>query len=194
MATRHGAHNRVRNVDKLDRKRPQRHLFARFDAIQARPLEQVVLLQAPFHERQRERRAVDGHVHLREQERHATDVVFVPVGEDQAADKRLILFKISEIRGDDVHPVQLGVREHHAGVEHDDVVTVAQRQAVHSELAQAAKGDYLQFVVGHMGDAGGPRNLRLSHAKGLSRRIGPKRSDVQWENQIRRYRNRKTCM
>ena len=51
-----------------------------------RLLFEVVLLQAPLHQRQREGRAVDRDVDLGEEVGHGADVVFVAVGQDQGAD------------------------------------------------------------------------------------------------------------
>ena len=40
-----------------------------------------------------------------------------------------VLFEVREVRRDDVHAEQFGVGEHHAGVDHDDVVAVAEGHA-----------------------------------------------------------------
>ena len=82
-------------------------------------------------------------LHLREQERNAADVILVAVGQNQAADVFAILLEIGEIGRDDIDAQQLGVGEHHPGVENDDVVAVADGHAVHPELAQAAERDDL---------------------------------------------------
>ena len=74
-------------------------------------------------------------------------MVFVAVGEEQAADMLAILFQVGEVGGDDVDAQQFGVGEHHAGVDDDDVVAVAEGHGVHAELAEAAEGDYLKFAV-----------------------------------------------
>ncbi len=78
-----------------------------------------------------------------EQEGDAADVVFVAVGEDQAADVFAILLEVGEVGGDDVDAQEFGVGEHHAGVEHDDVVAIADGHAVHAELAEASERDDL---------------------------------------------------
>ena len=49
-------------------------------------VEHVVLFETPFDQRQREGGAVDRDVELRQQEGDAADVIFVAVGQDQAAD------------------------------------------------------------------------------------------------------------
>ena len=61
-----------------------------------------------------------------------------------------VLLEISEIRRDDVHAQQLGVGKHHSGVDHDDVVAVADGHGVHAELAQAAQRNQLQLVIRHL--------------------------------------------
>ena len=41
-------------------------------------------------------------------------------------------------------------REHQAGINNNNVIFPAQREAVHSELAKTAKGDNLQFFALHL--------------------------------------------
>ena len=55
----------------------------------------------------------------------------------------LVLLEIREVRHDQVHAQHLGVGEHHAAIDHDDVVGVADGGHVHAELAQSAQGNYL---------------------------------------------------
>jgi hypothetical protein len=108
-----------------------------------------VLFQAPFDEGEGERSPVDGDVHLRQQKGDAADVVLVTVGEEQAADHSAVFLEVVEIGGDDVNAEEFGIGEHHAGVDDDDVVAVADGHAVHAEFAEAAERDYLQFLVRH---------------------------------------------
>ena len=96
-----------------------------------------MLFEPALDQRQREGRAVNRDIHLRQQKRDAADVVLVAVGENQAADVLAILLKIGEVGRDDIDAQQFRIGEHHARVEHDDVVAVADGHAVHAELAQA---------------------------------------------------------
>jgi hypothetical protein len=60
-----------------------------------------------------------------------------------------VLLEIREIGSDDVNTQQLGIREHHAGVNDNDVIPIAQRHGVHSELAKAAQWDDPQLPISH---------------------------------------------
>ena len=53
-------------------------------------------------------------------------------------DMLAVLQQIGEVRRDDIHTQQLGFGEHHAAVDDDDVIAIAQRHDVHSELAESA--------------------------------------------------------
>ncbi len=117
---------------------------AGFHFVKLGVLQQPVFFQAPFHQRQREGRAVHRHVDFAEQERNRADVIFVAMRQDQRAHLVAILFEIREVGRDDVDAQQFGVRKHHAGVHDDDVVPVADGHRVHAELAQTAERDQLQ--------------------------------------------------
>ncbi len=47
-------------------------------------------------------------------------------------------------------PSSSDFREHEAGVDDDDVVFPAEREAVHSEFAEAAEGDDFQLICLHL--------------------------------------------
>ena len=117
--------------------------------MQPRLLFEIVLFQAPLHQRQRERRAVDRHVDLGEEVGHGADVVLVAVGQNQGADLRLVLLEESQVGHDQVDAQQFGVGEHHPAIDDDDVVAVADGGHVHAELAQSAQGYYLQLQISH---------------------------------------------
>ncbi len=134
-------------MDKLDRERAQFQLVARLDDVQLGLVEHLVLFETPFHQRQREGRPIDGYRNLRQQEGNASDVIFVAVGQDQPPHVCGVLFQVGEIRRDDVHAHQLGIREHHPGIHDNDVVPISQGHAVHSELAQPAERDNLQLLL-----------------------------------------------
>ncbi len=113
-------------------------------------VQQAVLFQAPLHHRQREGRAINRHVDLAQQERHRADVIFVAMRQDQRADLVAVLFQIREIGRDDVDAQQFRIGKHHAGVDDDDVVPVADGHRIHTELAQTAERDQLKLVIGHV--------------------------------------------
>ena len=135
----------VGDVDELDFEGAEFDLVVGFD--DAKVGVDFVFFEAAFDEGEGEGGAVDGHIHLGEEEGDAADVVFVPVREDEATDKLFVFLEIGEIRGDDVDTEEFGVGEHHAGVNNDDVIPVAEGHGVHAELAEAAERDYLQFTI-----------------------------------------------
>ena len=125
-------------------------MLAWFDGVEARGFEELVFFEPAFDQRERERGSVDRDVQLGEQKRHAADVVFVAVRQDQAAHVLGVLLEIREVGRDDVDAHQLGVGEHHPGVDHDNVIAVADGHGVHPELAQAAERDDPEFQIGHV--------------------------------------------
>jgi hypothetical protein len=89
---------------------------------------------------------VDGDVKLGEDPGEATDMVFVAVGEDDAADESAVFNEIANVGDDDVDAEELLFGEHEAGVNDDDVVAEAEGEAVHAELAESTERDDLQLV------------------------------------------------
>ncbi len=59
---------------------------------------------------------------------------------------RAVFNEIADIGDDDVHAEQLFFGEHEAGVDNDNVIAVAEGEAVHAEFAQPAEGNDLQLV------------------------------------------------
>ena len=134
MASATAAHDRVRDVDELDRERTQSQAIARLDHVQLGLVEQFVLFQTALDQRQRELRSVDRNIELREQKRNAADVILVPVRQDQRAHHVRNSAPDSEIGSDDIDAQQFGVGEHHARVDYDNVVSIAECHGVHPEL------------------------------------------------------------
>jgi hypothetical protein len=50
------------------------------------------------------------------------------------------LQEVSDVGNDNIHSEQFGFGEHKAGVDDDNIVTIAHGHAVHSEFAKTAKG------------------------------------------------------
>src|SRR5690242_3469475 len=109
-----------------------------------------MLFEPALDQGKREFGTVDGDIQLSQQEGHATDVILVAVGEDETANHSRVLLEIREIGSDYVDAEEFRFGKHHAGVNHDDVIAVAESHAVHSELAQPSDGHYLQFSIRHM--------------------------------------------
>jgi hypothetical protein len=82
---RHGADDGVRDVDELDLERADLDDLLGLDRMKTGLLLELVLFQPPVHQRQREGGAIDRHVDIGQEIRDGADVVFMAVGEDQAA-------------------------------------------------------------------------------------------------------------
>src|SRR5581483_6288080 len=87
---RHRAHNRVRNVNKLDLERADLHDLLRLNADELRLLLQVVFLQAALHQAQSEGRAVDRDIDLLQKIRNGSDVVFVAMRQNDGQNLFLV--------------------------------------------------------------------------------------------------------
>ena len=79
-------------------------------------------------------------------------MVHVAVGKDDGADMRLVFNQVGDIGNNDIHAQQLRLREHQPGVDHDNVVFPAEREAVHAELAESAQGNDFQLFCMHLSD------------------------------------------
>ena len=141
--------DRVRDVDEFDLERTEFNPVSRLDGIQADAGEHVVLFQTPLHQRQSERRTIHRNVYLADEKRNRADVVFMAVGQDQTAHHLAMLLQIGEVRRHDIHAQEFRIREHHSGVDDDDVVAVADGHGIHTEFPEAAEGDELELAVGH---------------------------------------------
>ena len=75
--------------------------------------------------------------------RNGADVVLVPVRQDHRPDR--ILLQLAQIRDDQIHAQQLGLRKHHAGINQDGGVAAGDHHHVHAELAEAAERKDLEW-------------------------------------------------
>ncbi|MBF8304826.1 MAG: hypothetical protein HW398_14 [Acidobacteria bacterium] len=144
-----GIHNAVRHVNELDRERPHRHAVLGLDLVQRHRIEQRMLVEFFFDQRQRERRPIDRDVQVGEKIRHGPDVVLMPVRQDQRLNLLAVLQQVGDVRDDNVHAKQFGFREHHPGVNDDHVLAVAEDHHVHPELAQPPEGECFQLWFAH---------------------------------------------
>jgi hypothetical protein len=99
-----------------------------------------VLGDAVLHQRERVRGAVHRHVEVAQEVAHRTDVILVPVGEDQRLDVLLPIDEPLPVGVHDVDP-EPPLIEDHAAVEDDDPAVVLDRHAVHPDLAETAERD-----------------------------------------------------
>ena len=82
---RHAIHQAVRDLDGMDGERPDLEALAGADLAQVGVVEQAVLFQLVFHVGQRELGALDRHVQFGQHPGQRADVVFVAVGQNDAA-------------------------------------------------------------------------------------------------------------
>ena len=117
----------------------------RLDGVERRAPEQAGLLDAVAGQPERQRRAVDRHADLAEQELDAADVVLVTVGGDEAVDALGVVAQVREVGQHEVDAVQVGAGEHQPAVDEQDPAVVAgallDGHAVATDLPQAAEED-----------------------------------------------------
>src|SRR5207253_1453922 len=90
--------------------------------------------QPLFHQRQGEARPVNRDVKVAKDVRKRADMILMTVGENDCANFRAVLLQIGNVRNDKVNSKKLRFREHHAGIDDDDVVAKSQHQHVHTEF------------------------------------------------------------
>src|ERR1035438_1220174 len=61
-----------------------------------------------------------------------------------------ILDQVRDIGDHNVHAQQLGFRKHESGIDDDDVVTPANRHAIHAEFAEPSEWYNLKFSCWHL--------------------------------------------
>jgi hypothetical protein len=132
---RHAVDQRVRDPDGHDVEDSKREAAAGKDLDQLGVVKQAMLFELALDIGQGELGAVDRDVQLGEDPGQAADVVFVTVGEADAADLVAVLDQIANVGNDNVDAKQLFFGKHQSGVDDDDVVVEAKGEAVHSELA-----------------------------------------------------------
>ncbi len=66
-------------------------------------------------------------------------MVLVAVGQNNGPQSLLVLPHVGEVRNDDVHAQQFGVREHDPAIDDDHVAAVFVGHHVHPEFAHAAE-------------------------------------------------------
>ena len=139
----------VRDLQRMNRERPDLEAFSGTDLAQVGVVEELVFVELVFDVGQRELGAPDGNVQFAENPGQGADVVFVAVGEHDAAHMLAIFEQVRNVGDDDVDAQQLGFGEHQAGVDHDDVIAAADGHAVHTELAHPAQRNNMQFSCWH---------------------------------------------
>ncbi len=122
----------------LNGERANGELFARSNFNQLDLVEQPVLFELALHVGQREFGGINRNLQLAENPGQAADVVFVPVGEHDGAHMLLVLDEIGDVGHDNIDAEKFRLGKHQSRVDHEDVIFVAEGEAVHAELAEAA--------------------------------------------------------
>ena len=143
----------VRDAQALDRERPHLHAFARRHRLEPSADVDAVLLEAILDQRQRQSRAVDRTFDERHEVRQPADVILVAVREEDGGHLVAEALEVRQVGHDEVDAEQIGLGEHHAGIDNDRRVAARDRHRVHAELAQAAKRHHVdrqrQRRLGH---------------------------------------------
>ena len=140
---------RVGDADGEDREDAEVEAAAREDLDELGVVEEAMLFELALYIGQSKFCSIDRDVEVGEDPREAADVILMPVRKNNPADFRSVLDEVADVGDDDVDAEELFFWEHEAGVDHDDVVTVVECEAVHAELAESAERDYLQFFISH---------------------------------------------
>ncbi len=134
----------VRHADELDGQRPDAHPIAGAHGVQIDPVV-AVLAELRFDHRERQRCRVDRSLEQAHHVRDAPDVILVSMRQNERRHVPLLL-QVGQIGNDPIHPQQLGVREHHAGVDDDRGLAPAECEHVHAELAETAESYNFEHV------------------------------------------------
>src|SRR4051794_40441761 len=118
---RNAIHQAMRYPDRLNRERPNGELVLRLNLYQLGLVQQLVFFQLAFDIGQGKFGGVDRHIQFAQNPRKSTDVVFMTVGENDAANALPVLHEVGDIGNHDIHAKQLSFGKHQAGIDDDDV-------------------------------------------------------------------------
>src|SRR6202011_5487613 len=108
-----------------------------------------MLFQLALNVGQRELSAVNRNIQFREDPGQATNVVLMPVGQNDRADLGSVFSQVADVRDNNVNTQQLFFRKHQTSVDNNNVILPAESQTVHAELAEAPQRYHLQFFISH---------------------------------------------
>ena len=107
---------------------------------------QVCLFQHPltpephFDQASRQSRGVHRRVELFQEMGQAADVIQMPMGDENGAYKLLFVAQIVPIRDNIVDAQHIRFREHHPGIDNDDIAAIFDNRHVLAHFPQAAQG------------------------------------------------------
>ena len=125
--------------NKLNFKRTDLHQAARNYFAKRGRLQETRLVEALFHQRQREACPVHGNIQIPQNIGQRPDMIFMAVRQHDCADLRTVLLQVGDVGNDQINAKEFRLREHHARVDDDDFVTEPQCHHVHAEFAEAAQ-------------------------------------------------------
>ena len=120
-------------------------LFARVDANELRLLFIAVLRQLVAQNAERQPRCVYRHIQLLENIGHGADMVLMPVGEKNAAHLFFVLFQIGYIRDHKIDAGHLLIRESHAAIHNDNIVSVFDCRDIFSDFTDSPERNHLKL-------------------------------------------------
>jgi hypothetical protein len=106
----------------------------------------AVFLQFVGYKAQREPRAVDARAYLPQEVGYAAYMVFMGVGEEEAAYFMPVLGQIGEVRYHEVNAQHLVLGKGHAAINDNQIVAVLKYGHILSDFAQAAQGKDAEFI------------------------------------------------
>src|SRR6266516_1944284 len=131
--------DRVAHSHRLDAEGDQLHGVPHSNLAQVRLAQDAMLPKLRLDESQRQPRAEHGNVQLLQRKRQATDVVLMPVGEENPEDLAPAVEQIRDVGQDQVDAEHVLLREHQPGVHDQDSVLPLERPHVDADLAETAQ-------------------------------------------------------
>ena len=155
--------------------------FARGHRLQHRAVSDAGFRHLSLEQGQGQTRAVnDRNVEVLEVVGDATDVVFMTVGDDHAANALLVLAQEAGVWHHHVHPVHAVAGERQTGINQNQVVAEFKNTGVLSDLVQAAQGDHPQGGLLGLGTVGAHIKKREIDANTNGARARPS-PGVKWD-------------
>ena len=157
------------------------HHFTRGHRLQHRAIGNAGFRHLSLKQGEGQTRAVnDRDIEMLEVVGDATDVVFMTVGDDHAANALLVFAQEAGVRHHDIHPVHAVAGESQTGVNQNQVVAEFKNTGVLSDLVQAAQGDHPQGGLLGLGTVGAHIRKREIDANTNEARARPS-PGVKWD-------------
>ena len=129
-------HDGMGDPDELHLEAAGAHLLPRLHHVQGDFVVQLEFLELLPDEAEGQGSAVKGRVDVPEHVRQRADVVFMPVGEEDAEYPVRPVAKIRNIRDDEIDPQHVRFRKHEPAVHDDDVVAVLEDRHVEADFPE----------------------------------------------------------